>query len=530
MMDEQQGRQLTFHDLLEIASRRRWLILGCVVVIGVAGIFLAMAKPDVYTAKTVFLVKDPTSVSQLLGPALVGVPFQRRIATIREDVRAFANVRLVVEDLDLAKGGKSVDQVAREILSEIELEVLTATAGDTTVVLSYTDVSPSAAANVANQIREQYVSSLVNGYLETVKRVYDQDKERLETIQEEQRERFDAMRELESEFFFELATAKPQTQLERERIDAELRRVDAKISSKEELLEKGAERLAGLNEVSEKTVEQENPRWAKAKKRVDDLRDEVNDLSDLYTEKHVPLQVARADLEKAEAALAEEDRLLVRRTVIGQNEDYLEAQRKISETRDQLKKLKQERAGLLVDRTENNRRAGELPHVMRRQSELQSAIDTGAARLAEASSAFARSNRNWDGARKTAQFYFETVDQARVPRTPSGPNRPLWMAGGIALGLLVGLGLSVVLYLLSRSIASVTEAKTLLDIPVMGTVQTIRSNLEIERGRRRRSMAVVFTILVVFSGVAFGLVYTQFPELLPGFVRDSITAFREQIR
>ncbi len=529
-MEEQQGRQLTFHDLIEIASRRRWLILGCVVVIGIAGIFLAMAKPDVYTARTVFLVKDPTAVSQVLGPALVGVPFQRRIATIREDLRAFANARTVVEDLDLAKGGKSVDQVAREILSEVELEILTATAGDTTVVLSYTDVSPSASANVANQLRDQYVSSLVNGYLETVKRVYDEDKKRLEAIQDEQRKRFDAMRVLESEFFFELATAKPQTQIERERIDSELRRVDAKISKHEETLENETERIEGINKLSETDDTRENPRWAKAKERVDKLRSEVNDLADLYTEKHLPLQVARADLEKAEAALAEEDRLLVRRIVIGENQAFLDAQQKIRDTRDQIKKLKQERTGLIVDRTENQRRAGELPHVMRRQADLQSAIDMGAARLAEASTAFARSTRNWESARKTAQFYFETVDQARVPSNPSGPNRPLWIAGGIALGLLVGLGLSVLLYLLSRSIASVSEAKTLLDIPVMGTVQTIRSNLEIERGRRRRSMAVVFTILVVFSGVAFGLVYTQFPELLPGFVRDSITAFREQIR
>ena len=67
-------------------------------------------------------------------------------------------------------------------------------------------------------------------------------------------------------------------------------------------------------------------------------------------------------------------------------------------------------------------------------------------------------------------------------------------------------------------------------MPILGTVQSIRSQIEVERSRRRKAMAGVLGILVVFTGATFLLVYTQFPELLPGFVRDSITAFRERIR
>lgn len=528
-MDEQ-IKQLTFQDLVEILSRRRWLIVVFVVVIGIAGTLFALAKPDVYSAKTVFLVKDPAVVSQLYGASLVSVPFTRRLATIEEDIRAFDNVRRVVEYLNLARGGKTVDGVARRILQGLDLTVLTSKRGDTTVVLEYTDTSPTAARDVANGLREQYVASLVNGYLDQVKRVVEQERENLDKLNEAQKNRLDDIRALDDKNLLDLATQISKTSRDVQRIESEMAKVDTRIRQKENAIEKAREDLDGTKRVNEKVKVERNPRFDAALKKTLELRKKVGELEELYHDTYLPLVSAQKDLARAEAALEKEEEFIRREVQKTDNEKWLALKAQITKHSQQIDTLKRDRRGLESQKQALDRTARQLPQLKQQYAALEMALSQGEEAIGQANAQFVRARNNWNNARESALLYFEVVDEARKPSNPSGPNRMLWIIGSIIVGLGAGVGLSVALHMLSRSLVSVTEAKTMLDIPVMGSVQTIQSNLEIERGRRRHAMAAVLAMLMLFAGAAFIVVYTQFPELLPGFVRDSITAFREQIR
>ena len=527
---EEQTRQLTFHDLIDIVSRRRWFVAITVVVVGVAGTLFALAKPDEYTARSVFLVKDPTTVAELYGSALVSVPFTRRMATIQEDVRAYENARGVVEDLSLARGGKSVDTVVRSILDSLSLEILTSSRGDTTVVMEVTDTSPSVAAGVANSLRERYINGMVGGYLEQVRRIVDQARTNVEKIEEAQGKKLEAIEVFEDRHLLDVYSKISKTEADVQRIERELGQLDQKILLRRQEIDRLDDEVSRLDRVDEKPKREENPRWKPLAEKVLTAQRAVNELEELYTEEYPPLVEARKQLEEAKAKLDEEERYTLREVERKINAEWRKKTDRIAEARGEIAAMEERGRSLRNEKRSLDRTVAELPRLKNDYAQLELGLDRGQQALAGAVAEQRRAEYNYEIASESAQLFFETVDEARVPRSPSGPNRALWILGSIAFGLGMSVAVCVVLHFLSRSIGSVTEAKTLLDVPILGTVQSIRSQIEVERSRRRKAMAGVLGILVVFTGATFLLVYTQFPELLPGFVRDSITAFRERIR
>jgi len=526
----EQDKQLTFHDLLEIVTRRKWLVGGLTLMVGVIGSVIGFAKPEVYTARTVFLVKDPQFVSRVLPTTPGTVPFPRRLDSIEEDVRSMSAVLGVVDDLGLATRGVSRDAAAGRILTELDVRTLSSREGDTTVILGYEDTSPRLAAAVVNQVREQYINERINDYKEQVKRVLDRKTEIRKQLEEEQEERRTEIEEIEKKHLMDVGTKTSSTQKQLDQIEANLKRIDLRLKQKRKLLATTLERLGDIKQTDVEREEVRNPRYEKAKTREANLREGLRELEEKYTEKHPKLISARKDYERAQKDLEGLQEVLVKTERIDLSSKYIAAKEREAELREQLRLLEEERDLLQRDRNTLARTAKSLPAIRARHARLEEQEQRGLVALTEAIAREKQAEQHWRGVRDSAKFYFEVVDEARPPIRPSGPNRFLWVAGSLALGLGLGIGISVILHLLSRSLLSVHDAKSFLDVPVMGAVQSIQSNLELERARRRRAMAVAFLLVVAFTGLAFTVVYKQFPELLPGFVRDSITAFREQIR
>ena len=68
----------------------------------------------------------------------------------------------------------------------------------------------------------------------------------------------------------------------------------------------------------------------------------------------------------------------------------------------------------------------------------------------------------------------QAVGSAAVPQEPSGPNRPMYVALGLAAGAALALVAIFVLDLMDARVRSVEDAERLLDIPVLGCVPTER--------------------------------------------------------
>jgi polysaccharide chain length determinant protein (PEP-CTERM system associated) len=527
---QQESKQLTFHDLFRIVTRRKWLIVFCILGVGAAGTFFSFAIPESYRASTVFLVKDPQFVASVYGGALVGVPFERRLSSIEEDVQAFQSITDVVEDLGLARNGRSVGQVATEILRDLEVRVVPTRRADTTVVLAYTDTSPGRAANVVNWVRDRYIADQVEAYREDVKKVVDRLQEQIDRQKATQEQLSEDIQKFEEKHLFDVVTRTSKSQQDLARIERDLEKRQSLLEAKKNELLETQRALKTTDRVLTPQEKQRNKRYDDLLEKLIRKKQDVDLLEELYTESYEPLRIARAELRNLEESLAQMDEFLIVQQEKKVNQEYLDLQQ--AERR-----LNAEIAGLENGIKESDREARllritvrDLPRQRAQWSQLNENYQQVSSAIAETLRQKARADLTWEVAREAAGTHFEVIDPARPPLSPAGPNRLLWFLGSIGAGLAVGLGISVLLFFLSQALTTVEEARSFLGVPVMGTVPTIRSALEVQRDRRRRAMALAVVMVLVFSGAAFTLLYMEFPEVLPGFVRDSISTLRERMR
>jgi polysaccharide chain length determinant protein (PEP-CTERM system associated) len=102
---------------------------------------------------------------------------------------------------------------------------------------------------------------------------------------------------------------------------------------------------------------------------------------------------------------------------------------------------------------------------------------------------------------------FRIVDPAVVPVRPLPSQRIRYNAVGLAIGLLIGLGLAVLLELRDKSFRTEADVLDVLSLPVLATVPYIETAAEKVRGQRRRMAvsAAGVTCLAVAGYVAWTL-------------------------
>ena len=84
---------------------------------------------------------------------------------------------------------------------------------------------------------------------------------------------------------------------------------------------------------------------------------------------------------------------------------------------------------------------------------------------------------------------FRIVDAAIVPNRPISPVRIQINAIGLAVGLLLGLGIAALLELRDGSLRTEGDILSVLSLPVLAIVPYVQTSQE--RGRRKRRLAFV---------------------------------------
>jgi uncharacterized protein involved in exopolysaccharide biosynthesis len=98
---------------------------------------------------------------------------------------------------------------------------------------------------------------------------------------------------------------------------------------------------------------------------------------------------------------------------------------------------------------------------------------------------------------------FRIVDPAGVPVRPLPSMRMQYNAGGLALGLMFGVGLAALLEFRDRSFRTDADVMEVLGLPVLASVPRVETKLDKLRKRRRR---VVYSLAGVTSLVVAGYV------------------------
>ncbi len=108
----------------------------------------------------------------------------------------------------------------------------------------------------------------------------------------------------------------------------------------------------------------------------------------------------------------------------------------------------------------------------------------------------------------SSELIFRVVDAPVVPLLPSGPNRPLLLAGVLLAALAVGIAWAVVRFLLYPTFVDFKQMQKMINLPVLGTI-SLQVTHEDRRQRRLHLTTFLLALFLMFGSFAAALHYQQ---------------------
>lgn len=96
---------------------------------------------------------------------------------------------------------------------------------------------------------------------------------------------------------------------------------------------------------------------------------------------------------------------------------------------------------------------------------------------------------------------FQVVDPANLPLAPLKPNRPLILLGGLAAGLIGGLGAAFIWDLLDRSCKNGDDLAGFIDLPILATIPAMVTRGAVLERRRGQGLLGVSTLGMLLLGL-----------------------------
>jgi polysaccharide chain length determinant protein (PEP-CTERM system associated) len=496
------NKQYSFDTLLEIARRRKWLILLPAVLIAVGASAVIHQWPNLYRSATVILVVPPR-VPESYVRSTVTTRLSDRLHAISQQILSRTKLEQIIKDFDLYQRERADQELMEDIVErmrsrDIRIDIAK---GDAFVV-SYTADDPRVAMRVTERIASLFIDEslrdreiLADGTHQFLASQLDESRRQLvltETKLEEYKrahngELPDQMQanlqglhntEMALQSLGEALNRDRERRIAFERTVADL--VDEINTAPAPEPKPGADALARTLEDELRSAHQaliavelklkpDHPDVKRLRRNVDELqkRVEAQRLEGTLTAKPAAAVVldpvkkkrltdARIELENLDrtiqAKMAEEGRL---RGMLGLYQSRIEA------------------API---------REAELAALTRDYETMQQSYQ-GLLRKKEESQLAANLEKRQIGEQ------FKILDPARMPERPASPDRPRLYAIAILAALLIGFGLAAIAEFFDKTLRSEADVRAALNLMVIATVPYLR-DAGVAGGRLRRRLAV----------------------------------------
>ena len=147
-------------DYLDIARRRKTLIILAAAAVAVMIAVIAMRLPDFYRSETVIMV-DPQQVPNTVVASPVTASVLDRLSTIQQQVMSPSRLTKVIDSQGLytdLRGKVSDQELVRKMQKATTIEVVNSNGKAMgTFRIAFQDHNPKVAANVANELADQFI-------------------------------------------------------------------------------------------------------------------------------------------------------------------------------------------------------------------------------------------------------------------------------------------------------------------------------------------------------------------------------------
>ena len=486
------GSTLTPQDYWDIAVRRKWLVLGSLVVALSVSWTLCLVLPKSYRSSTLILVENQ-KIPERYVQGMVEGSVQERLSLIQQQVMSRTLLSGVIEEFKLYP--EEVRQQPLEAVIETmrkQIKVDIKGGGQARVeafLISFAHEDPMIARNVTTKLASQFIEEnlkIREQFVEGAADFLDHELAMAKTELERQEQQI-------SEFKQKYMGQLPG------QLEANLRALDRLQSESvtgQELLNTLHERLALLEKaISQyKTTGMTVPGLAAGSEqrtsdtlltRLKELERSLGALSAEYKDSYPDVIHMKQEIEQVKAQLAERQELTQEDKAKAVGAESTSARRGLDPYLDGLVKQRDEIGLEIRTLKERHRR------IMAQMKEYENRVETAPAREQELTLLV----RDYDNTQKNYQSLldkrlnarvaenlekrqkgeqFRVLDPANLPGTPEKPDRLRIMLVGLMLGCGVGYGGALAFEFLNPSFRRPEDAEEALGCPVLAAIPDFR--------------------------------------------------------
>ena len=496
-------------DYLDIARRRKVLIVLAAAAVAVIATVIAMRLPDFYRSETVIMV-DPQQVASTVVQSPITSSVLDRLSTIQQQVMSPSRLMKVIDSQHLypeLRGRVSDQDLVRKMQKATTIEVVNASGRAIgTFRIGFQGSNPKVVAGVANELANQFIEENLRVREGEFSGTTDFLNGELQDTKKQLEEKETEMGRIKSTYIMDLPESK-QFHLEAmSTLRAQLRQSQDRVAYDQQQISVLQAMLSTSNpavDIDQDSGENSSPLQTQIQK----LEANLSELRAHYGPNYPDVRKMQIQLNDLKARKTDDDKnnptaapvVPTRKTV---KNPVIDAQ---------LQKFEEE-----------------ITNETKRQPQIQEQIDFHSSKLEREpifEQQLAGLMRDYDTLRahynalldkklnsemateldsKQEGERFVILDTAPVPDAPAGPNRGLLMAVGIVLGILGGFALAVAVEMADETVRNEREAESIIGKSVLAGVPRIFTRQQRTIQHLRNAAALAITI-VIASGVGYFL-------------------------
>ena len=474
---------------LDIAWRRKWLVLVPTVVGTVIATFLALTAPKIYRASTTILVLRQ-SVPEDIVRTTVTMRIEERMKSLRIQVMSLRYLEQVIREFGLAPANAdqaTIERACRRLEENVDLDWDKRDLSWFNIMVM--DERPDRAANIANRLADLFIEQNTEMREAQAKGTVETVEGWLETTRAELSKRDAEIAKYKAQHLYELPDQETATLQLLNSAQGRIQQLTSDIQLRSERLSilrmEEQNRRATADALGVPAVTEDPDMRAYAQ-----LNRELQDLLSNYTEENPLVKRKRAQLAQFKALHPELD---APRPVAGGGTPAPSPE---------VARVQAEIRGLEADRTREQQNADvlrarianmplrlqQLTALTRDYDSLKQRFDTTYAQKDQAKRA-----QDIEANRKGEQFLVQ--DRARPPAVPYKPNLIQFLLMGAFGGLALGAAVSAALEFLDQAVRSEDEFSSRFpDLPILGSIPSLDADSPSSRGvfgRRTKGAAAL---------------------------------------
>ena len=536
-------RPLDVEDYIDIARRHKAWILGPFFAAVVLSVVVAFLWPDTYVSTAVIRVVPP-QVPENFVPTNLNMDVQGRVNSMTQVILSRATLTNIINTLDLYKKERSrmpIDDViedmrAKDIRIGAVMQPLNSGSSgrnqypafqisfayrDRFVARKVTDglVSRLLEENRVETTREtKGTTDFLRDEVANAKAVLDRKEQELSNFRsanlgklpEEQTTNYQQLNAMQVQVL-NLNTSMSRVNQEKLMLENQLRIFKDQYSS---LKDPNSQDLL---------IQQKNDKLAEKEKEVTAMEDVLVRLREHYKDTYPDVQaaVARlAALKKQRDDLAKEQgdkkpepapQRAANPQFVKESRDLDAAIRRIQgqiEAKDLEMQDFQKQADRLARNIETYQgRINGIPAGLKQYDELLRERDLAKRDYEDVSKRYSVSKMSTNLENRQQGERLEQLDAPSLPQTPSLPNRPLIIAIGSGLGLIVGLFFAGAREVKDTSLQNLKDVRAYTQLPILGSIPLLENDLVVKRRRRLAWLAWSTACLVGIAIMSSSVVY-----------------------